>query len=358
MKTSLQLKVITAVIAGSVALTGCNTLKGMIGKKEEVISTAEKSESGYYTDAQNALAKQRYREAITALTNVRTFYPTGQYSQDALLDLIYAQYQANDFEAVTQSTAEFIRAYPTSRHLDYVLYVQGVTNMGGSPKASRLFNLDQSQRDTSWLRLAFNDFQTLVNNFPNSQYAPDAAQRMTAIYNDFAEHEMTAARWYIKRDAYLAAANRAKWVFQYYPQSTAIPEAVAVLAYSYDKLGMTDTANQYKTLLQINYPQYLANNGEVRLPNQGATSWGKRTLSTLSFGKFGRSKDKFEPASSNYAGETREQIIRQGRNLSLPAATQQQQGEATPAQETRRPRIGLGLPAQEAEAGHTNEVPR
>lgn len=329
MKTSLQLKIIIAVIASSVALSGCNTIKSITGKKNEVISAAEKSESGYYDDAQDALAKQHYREAITALKNIRTFYPISKRSQDALLDLIYAQYQANDFEAVIQSTDEFIRTYPTSRHLDYVLYVQGVTNMGGSPKASRLFNLKQSQHDTSWLRLAFKDFQVLVNNFPSSQYAPDAAQRMTAIYNDFAEHEMTAARWYIKRDAYLAAANRAKWVFQYYPQSSSIPEAIAILAYSYDKLGMTDTANQYKTLLQINHPQYLASNGKVRLPNQGASSWGKRTLSTLSLGKFGRSKDTFEPIASNYAGKTREQVIRQTHNLALPPATKQQETPPT-----------------------------
>lgn len=309
----------TALIAGSLAISGCTTLKNAVGKKDEVVATAEKSAAAYYQDAQDSLAKKRHREAIIALNNIRTFYPTSQYAEPALLDLMYAQYQANDFEAVTQSTDEFIRAYPISRHIDYALYTQGVTHMGGSPKASRLFKMDQSQRDTSWLRLAFRDFQTLVGNYPNSPYAPDAAQRMIALYNDFAEHELTAARWYIKRDAYLAAANRAKWVFQYYPQSEAIPEAIAIMAYSYGKLGMTDTANQYKTLLQINYPQYLDNQGGVRLPNQGASSWGKRTLSMISFGKLGQSKDKFEQISGEYAGETRTQLIRQAAGLALPA---------------------------------------
>lgn len=322
MKSSLQLKLLTALVASSLAVSGCTTLKEAIGKKDEVVATAEKSASAYYQDAQASLAKERYREAIIALTNVRTFYPSSSQAEQALLDLIYAQYQANDFEAVTQSTDEFIRSYPTSRHIDYALYTQGVTNMGGSPKASRLFKMDQSQRDTSWLRLAFNDFHALVSNFPNSPYAPDAAQRMIALYNDFAEHEMTAARWYIKRDAYLAAANRAKWVFQHYPQSEAVPEAIAILAYSYDKLGMTDTAKQYKTLLQINYPQYLVN-GTVRLPNQGASSWGERTLSMISFGKLGRSQEKFESSASSYTGETRTQLIRHATELSLPASSGQ-----------------------------------
>lgn len=355
---SLQLKLITALVASSMVMTGCTTLKGAFGKKEEVIATAEKSDVSYYQDSQNALDKGRNREAITALTNIRTFYPTGRYAEQALLDLIYAQYQAGDFEAVTQSTAEFMRSYPTSRSIDYALYVQGVTHMSGSPKSSRLFRMDQSQRDTSWLRLAFNDFHSLVSNFPNSQYAPDAAQRMIALYNDFAEHELTAARWYIKRDAYLAAANRAKWVFQYYPQSEAVPEAMAILAYSYDKLGMSDTANQYKTLLQINHPQYLTGAGEVRLPNQGASSWGKRTLSMITLGKLGRSKDSFEATDSSYTGATRTQVVRQAAGLTLPQISESQDIESTPTTERRLPQIGLGLPKQEADAGRTNEVPR
>lgn len=215
------------------------------------------------------------------------------------------------------STAEFIRSYPTSANLDYVLYVQGVTHMAGSPKASRIFKHDQSQRDMSWLRLAFQDFQALVSNFPNSPYAPDAAQRMTAIYNDFAEHELVAARWYVKREAYVAAANRAKWVFQYYPQSQGVPEAIAILAYSNDKLGLADTANQYKTLLQINYPQYLGADGKVKLPTQSSLT--NKALSAISFGKLGRAKDKDAHVSvPAYTGETYTQTIRQATQLNLP----------------------------------------
>ncbi|MFL1731730.1 outer membrane protein assembly factor BamD [Moraxella oculi] len=326
---SLQLKLIVAIIASTMTVTGCTTLKEAVGKKKEVIVTAEKSDVQYYEDAQNALDKGRNRDAITALTNIRTFYPTGRYAEQALLDLMYAQYQAKDFEAVAQSTAEFIRSYPTSRHIDYALYVQGVTHMGGSPKAPRLFHMDQSQRDISWLYLAFNDFQALINHFPNSQYAPDAAQRMIAIYNDFAEHELVAARWYLKRHAYLAAANRAKWVFQYYPQSQSTPEAIAILAYSHEKLGLTSTANQYKTLLQINHPQYLTDNNEVRLPNQGASSWGKKTLSMVSFGKLGRSKDGFKTATGTFTGATRTQVIRQAADLTLLNQNQSRQVDET-----------------------------
>lgn len=135
-------------------------------------------------------------------------------------------------------------------------------------------------------RIAFNNFQQLINRFPNSAYAPDAALRMRYIYNQLSESEMDVARWYIKRKAYVAAANRAKWVFQYYPQSEAIPESIATIAYSYDKLGMTDTANQYKQLLRINYPGLIDARGNVKLDN---TRTGSNWLNKATLGVLGQS---------------------------------------------------------------------
>ncbi len=343
---------LSAVMTSAVLLSGCSTIKGMVKKDDDVIQSAQNSEVGYYQDAQNALDKERYNEAINALSNIRTFYPTGQYAEQALLDLIYAQYRANDFESVTKSTAEFIRSYPTSPHIDYALYVQGVTNMGGAPKASRLFNLNQSQRDVSYLRLAFQDFQNLVNHYPSSDYAPDAAQRMMAIYNDFAEHELVAARWYVKRDAYVAAANRAKWVFQYFPQSQGMPEAIAILAHSNEKLGLTDTANQYKTLLQINYPEYLGASGQVNIGDNRSIT--KKALSSISFGRFGRVKDNNAPTASQYGGATRTQVITTAQSLALPRPTTSDVSIPQASDERRTRHIGLGLPADEAEAGNTN----
>lgn len=332
-----------SLIGASVAMTGCATIKGVVKKDKDVIVTAEKSEQDYYQSAQNALAKERYREAILALTNVRTFYPTGKYAQQALLDLIYAQYQAKDYESVTASTAEFIRSYPTSPHIDYALYVQGVTNMDGSPKAGRLIRLNQAERDTSYLRLAFNDLSTLVNQRPDSIYVPDAVQRMTALYNHFAYHELEAARWYLKRDAYVAAANRAKWVFQYFPQSSQVPEAIAILAYSNQKLGLTDTANQYKTLLQINYPHYLTSDGSVKIGSNIGVSYGKKALSALTFGKFGRALDT-QSYQGSYEGQTRTQLINQANALQLPPTDSTTERPA-PTQKQRT--IGLGLPVEE-----------
>ena len=351
--TFIKLSSIT-LLALSVNLVGCQTFKNLTGGKDvDAVETAEKSEQAYYNDAITQIDKGRYTQAIEDLTNLRTFYPTGQYAEQALLDMMYAQYESGKYEMAAASAEQFIRLYPSNPQVSYAYYVRGVANMQGSSEGLKLFKLNQAERDTAYFRLAFANFQELINKYPNSPYTPDAAQRMTFIYNQFAESEMSAARWYIEREAYVAAANRAKWVFQYYPLSESIPEAIAVLAYSYDKLGMTDLANEYKTLLQINYPTWLTRDGRVKLSTKRDRSW----FNKLTFGQLGRSGMKdTSVATGEYNGATKTQIVRNAQQLRLPANNTTNTNTAPSSASTssaptrnRGINIGLGLPEAETE---------
>ncbi|MDN5665340.1 MAG: outer membrane protein assembly factor BamD [Psychrobacter sp.] len=351
--TFIKLSSIT-LLALSVNLVGCQTFKNLTGGKDvDAVETAEKSEQAYYNDAITQIDKGRYTQAIEDLTNLRTFYPTGQYAEQALLDMMYAQYESGKYEMAAASAEQFIRLYPSNPQVSYAYYVRGVANMQGSSEGLKLFKLNQAERDTAYFRLAFANFQELINKYPNSPYTPDAAQRMTFIYNQFAESEMSAARWYIEREAYVAAANRAKWVFQYYPLSESIPEAIAVLAYSYDKLGMTDLASEYKTLLQINYPTWLTRDGRVKLSTKRDRSW----FNKLTFGQLGRSGMKdTSVATGEYNGATKTQIVRNAQQLRLPANNTANTNAAPSSASTssaptrnRGINIGLGLPEAETE---------
>ena len=313
--TFIKLSSIT-LLALSVNLVGCQTFKNLTGKKDaETVATAEKSEQAYYNDAIAQIDKGRYTQAVEDLTSLRTFYPTGQYAEQALLDVMYAQYESGKYETAAASAEQFIRLYPSNPQVSYAYYVRGVANMQGSSEGIKLFKLNQAERDTAYYRIAFANFQELLNKYPNSPYAPDAAQRMTFIYNQFAENEMSAANWYIEREAYVAAVNRAKWVFQYYPLSESVPDAIAVLAYSHEKLGLNDLAKEYKTLLQINYPNMLNANGRVKLNTKR-----ERTLfNKLTFGQLNRFNKDTSVAAGNYSGATKTQVIRNANQLSLPS---------------------------------------
>ena len=348
--TFIKLSSIT-LLALSVNLVGCQTFKNLTGGKDvDAVATAEKSEQGYYNDAIAQIDKGRYTQAIEDLNNLRTFYPTGQYAEQALLDVMYAQYESGKFEAAAASAEQFISLYPSNPQVSYAYYVRGVANMQGSSEGLNLFKLNQAERDTAYLRIAFANFQELINKYPNSPYAPDAAQRMTFIYNQFAESEMSAANWYVEREAYVAAVNRAKWVFQYYPLSESVPDALAVLAYSHEKLGLNDLANEYKTLLQINYPNMLSADGRVKLNTKR-----ERTLfNKLTFGQLNRFNKDTSVATGNYSGATKTQVIRNANQLRLPsdnaaAANANAPLNMSPKRANSGINVGLGLPEASTE---------
>ncbi|MDO5769842.1 MAG: outer membrane protein assembly factor BamD [Psychrobacter sp.] len=329
------------LVAMSMSLTGCQTFKNLTSKDKNAVETAQQSEQGYYQSAVTELDKGRYTQAIEDLTNLRTFYPTGPYAEQALLDMMYAQFESDEYEAAAASASQFISLYPSNPQVSYAYYVRGVANMQNPTGGLQLLPINQGERDTAYYRIAFANFQELIGKYPNSPYAPDAAQRMIFIYNQFAESEMAAANWYIEREAYVAAANRAKWVFQYYPLSESVPDAISVLAYSHQKLGLTDLANEYKTLLQLNYPDRLLANGDVKL-----NAKRDRTLiNRLTFGKLGRSAANNNSAAPvAYNGATKTQIIRNAAQLQLPSANGGTSVATGFGQTSRGINVGLGLP--------------
>lgn len=350
MRRISQVASLTLLSIALSGVTGCQTFKNtkLFGGKDEIkAAKAEKSEQGYYQSATANIAKGNYAKAAAELTDLRTFYPVGEYSEQALLDLMYAQFQHGDYLDAVSSAERFIQLYPTNPQVVYAYYVRGVANMQTATSGIMKYTkLNPAHRDMGYSRLAFNNFQELIARYPNSAYAPDSALRMRYIYNQSAEHEMDVARWYIKRKAYVAAANRAKWVFQYYPQSQAVPEAIATMAYSYDKLGMKDTASQYRQLLQINYPQLLDNKGNVKIDNART---GSNWLNKVTLGVLGQS------TTNNHLNQkiptdiaTKPQVIQsiqQVTALRLPVQTSQTNENLDGLPTNQDVNIGLGLPA-------------
>ena len=104
-------------------------------------------------------------------------------------------------------------------------------------------------------RLAIAALKELVDRYPKSRYAKDATQRMVYLVNTLAQSEMHVARYYMKRTAYLAALNRAKYVLEFYPNSTSVEEALVVQISAYDNMGMEDLKQDSLRVLKTNYPQ-------------------------------------------------------------------------------------------------------
>src|SRR5690606_6669293 len=160
----------------------------------------------------------------------------------------------------------------------------------------RYTSLKQSHRDVSYLKVAYQNFVDFIRRYPSSTYAVDAAQRMQFIGQELAEHEMNAARFNIKRKAYLAAVERAQWVIEHYPQTPQIPEALATVAYGYAQLGDQATSQQYVQVLKMNYPNLVNSNGTVNL--RAARSEGS-FFNRATLGIFGKEAQTYASAESD-----------------------------------------------------------
>lgn len=229
-------------------------------KQEEVLP-----EQTYYENARQAMNSGNFNEAEENLDYLETYYPFGRYAEQAQMDLIYARYQNLDLEGARAAADRFLRLNPQSEHADYALYMRGLASYNlDIGLAARYFPIDVAARDPGEQRQAFRDFSSLLNRYPDSEYAPDARQRMIAIRNRMAELEIHAARYYIKREAYVAANSRARYVVENFSTSPSVEEALVILAETYRFMDLKKAADDAITLLSKNYPNSNAfdDNGE------------------------------------------------------------------------------------------------
>jgi len=210
-----------------------------------------------YADGHQSLEAGNMDRATTDYKRLISRFPYGPYTEQAQLDLAYAQYKSGNFDDATSTIERFIRTYPTHRHVDYAYYLKALINFNrDNAVLSRIARLDMSQRDQGSPRQSFNDFADLLRRFPNSRYVPDARQRMVYLREQLAKHEIGVGLYYLERKAYVAAANRGQYVIVNFPQSKYDGDALALMAESYKQLGDTKLSDDAKRVLEQNHPDH------------------------------------------------------------------------------------------------------
>jgi outer membrane protein assembly factor BamD len=248
------------LVAVFLTLAGC---AGISGDDETLGWSAQR----LYGEAKDAMASKEWQKAIKYLEKLEARYPYGRYAQQAQLEVAYAQWKDGERASAIAAADRFIKLYPNHPNVDYAWYLKGLINFNElQGMLSWLTTPDMSDRDPKAAREAFLAFKEVVARFPQSKYAPDSAARMRFLINALASNEVHVARYYMKRGAYVAAANRAQYAIRHYPQAPAIEDAMAVLVKAYDALGMNDLRDAADRVLQKNFPDsdYLKPGGKKR----------------------------------------------------------------------------------------------
>ncbi|OZB06338.1 MAG: outer membrane protein assembly factor BamD [Idiomarina sp. 34-48-12] len=208
-----------------------------------------------YERAQQAIQAGNFSSALQTLEALNTRFPFGPLTHQIQLDLIYVYYKIGDIDKSLAAIDRFTRLNPNHQSVDYALYMRGLTNERAAENLFQdLVGIDRSDRDPTKAREAFDDYAELVRRFPNSKYSADARQRMIGIKSRLARHELAVAQYYMKREAFLAAANRGKYVLENFSDTPEAEHALAVMAEAYRSLELTELYADAVATLKHNFP--------------------------------------------------------------------------------------------------------
>ena len=245
-------------VIGALLLAGCS---GIPDNDE----TAGWNAQRIYSEAKAELGEGNYERAIKLFEKLEARYPYGRFAQQAQLEVAYAYFKSEEPASALAASDRFIKLHPNHPNVDYAYYLKGLVNFNEDlGLLGALANQDLSERDPQASREAFDTFRDLVVRFPESRYAEDASQRMQYLVNSLSAYEVHVARYYLKRGAYLASANRAQTAIATYPETPATEEALYILTQAYDALGMTKLRDDAQRVLAESFPQsaYLTGDAE------------------------------------------------------------------------------------------------
>ena len=230
-------------------LGGCGLLP------EQIDETKSWSAAKLYAEGKAELSDGGYDKAIQYYEKLEARYPYGRFAQQAQIEVAYAYYKQGETASAIAAADRFIKLHPNHPSVDYVYYLKGLANFNDDlGLLGFVSNQDMTERDPKAARDAFDSFKELVLRFPNSKYTPDSVQRMNYLVNALASHEVHVARYYLRRGAYVAAANRAQYALKTYPQAPANEEGLLIMVKAYDALGMSDLRNDAERVMLKNFP--------------------------------------------------------------------------------------------------------
>jgi outer membrane protein assembly factor BamD len=225
-----------AVLAAALLLAACGS------EDEEYV---ERPPEELYNTGYAFMQQEEYSKAARAFEEVDRQHPYSQWATQAQLMAAYAHYVQDKYDDAIIALDRFIELHPGNRSVAYAYYLKALCYY------EQIVDVGRDQRNT---QLAFEALSDVVNRFPNTDYARDAALKLDLARDHLAGKDMEVGRFYLQRGFYLAAINRFRRVVEFYQTTTHIPEALHRLTEAYLALGIKDEAQAAAAVLGYNYP--------------------------------------------------------------------------------------------------------
>lgn len=197
-----------------------------------------------------------YREGVTALEQGDVFFATKKFSEaemlfpqsewapKASLMTAYSYWSEAYYNNSIQELNRFLKVYPKSVNLDYAYYLLAMNYYD---------SIVDEKKDLRPLEESKKYFKILIEKFPQTDYALDASYKLNLIKDMMAAKEIYIARHYMKKEKWVAALNRLKFVIKNYQETIYTEEALHRIVEVYYIIGLEDEAKKYANILGYNY---------------------------------------------------------------------------------------------------------
>lgn len=237
--TSRAARIITVALIAAV-LAGCSLFGPEKLKEEPIIPAAT-----LYQKALDDMDRQYYATAIKSLEQLDRQHPRDALVEKSKLMQVYANYRGGMLDEAILAADRYMALYANKPDAAYVLYLKGNAYFA---------QIKDITRDQQLSADAIETYNLVISNYPNSDYAKDAKDKLLVAYDQLAGKEMSVGRYYLGNGQYTAAINRFRVVVETWQTSTHVEEALFRLTEGYLLLGLTNEAATAAAVLGHNYP--------------------------------------------------------------------------------------------------------
>ena len=214
------------------------------GGGNEAVDLEDTPADVIFTRAEVELARDDPEDAAQLFAEVERLYPFSDFARRALIMQAFAYHRARDYENARAAAQRFIDFYPADEDAAYAQYLLAL---------SYYDQIDQVGRDQGLTFQALQSLRTVIERYPDSEYARSSILKFDLAFDHLAAKEMEIGRFYLKRGHYTAAINRFRAVVEEFETTTQTPEALMRLVEAYLSLGLAAEAQTAGAILGHNF---------------------------------------------------------------------------------------------------------
>jgi len=277
--------VLVGMVAAMAITSGCSG--GFLGGNEKDRPLESYSAEEIFKQAEHKLesgSKSKAKEARHLFGEVERLYPYSEWAKRALIMQAFAYHKARDYENSRAAAQRFIDFYPADEDAAYAQYLLAI---------SYYDQIDDIGRDQGLTFQALQALRTVIERYPDSEYARSAILKFDLAFDHLAAKEMEIGRFYLKRGHFTASVNRFRVVVEQFQTTTHTAEALHRLVEAYLSLGLNHEAQTAGAILGHNFKatewyedSYKLLTGRGLVPKAGGNNWLAKVYRQMIQGKW------------------------------------------------------------------------